>query len=379
MNRAVRSSKMISFESDYIAGAHPEVLKRLVETNMESLSGYGTDRYCESAKEKIRKACELPEAQVEFLVGGTQTNSVIISTMLADYEGVIAAKTGHISTHEAGAIEYTGHEVLELPQEDGKIRAEDLERFLRDFYADGNHEHMTFPGMVYISHPTEYGTLYSRQEMESISAICREFQIPLFLDGARLGYGLMSRDTDLSLPEIARLCDVFYIGGTKVGALCGEAVVFTKNNRPKHFITSVKKRGALLAKGRLLGIQFDALFTDDLYFRISAHAIEMAEQMKKLFKEAGLTFYLESPTNQQFVILENGQMKKLSESIAFSFWEKYDEEHTVVRFATSWSTTDEDMEALGEALKRDNQKQDFLQEVKHEIRLIDSDLRRNDI
>ena len=349
---------MISFESDYIAGAHPEVLKRLVETNMESLSGYGTDRYCESAKEKIRKACELPEAQVEFLVGGTQTNSVIISTMLADYEGVIAAKTGHISTHEAGAIEYTGHEVLELPQEDGKIRAEDLERFLRDFYADGNHEHMTFPGMVYISHPTEYGTLYSRQEMESISAICREFQIPLFLDGARLGYGLMSRDTDLSLPEIARLCDVFYIGGTKVGALCGEAVVFTKNNRPKHFMTSVKKRGALLAKGRLLGIQFDALFTDDLYLHISAHAIEMAEQMKKLFKEAGLTFYLESPTNQQFVILENGQMEKLSESIAFSFWEKYDEEHTVVRFATSWSTTDEDMEVLGEALKRDNQKRD---------------------
>ena len=337
---------MVSFESDYIAGAHPEVLKRLVETNMESLSGYGTDRYCESAKEKIRKVCGLPEAQVEFLVGGTQTNSVIISTMLADYEGVIAAKTGHISTHEAGAIEYTGHEVLELPQKGGKIRAEDLRRYLEDFYADGNHEHMVFPGMVYISHPTEYGTLYTKAEMEEIAEICRSYTIPLFLDGARLGYGIMSRETDLALPDIARLCDVFYIGGTKVGALCGEAVVFTKNNKPPHFITSVKRRGALLAKGRLLGIQFDALFSDDLYNRIGRYAIDMAEKLKEILHRHEIPFFLESPTNQQFVILENRQMERLGKEVAFSFWEKYDETHTVVRLATSWSTTEEDLEAL---------------------------------
>ena len=342
---------MVSFESDYIAGAHPEILRRLTETNLEPLSGYGTDAYCESAREKIRKAVGMKNAEVEFLTGGTQTNAVVISTMLSDYEGVIAARTGHISTHEAGAIEYTGHEVLEIPQKDGKIPAEELERFLADYYADQNHEHMTFPGMVYLSHPTEYGTLYSKAEMEAVSKICHEHRIPLFLDGARLGYGLMSHDTDLTLPEIARLCDVFYIGGTKVGALCGEAVVFTRGNRPKHFMTSVKKRGALLAKGRLLGIQFDTLFTDDLYFRISRHAIDMAEKLKEIFRAYGLRMYLDSPTNQQFVILENGMMNRLREKIAFSFWEKRDEDHTVVRFATSWSTTEDDLAALESALQ----------------------------
>ncbi len=342
---------MVSFESDYIAGAHPEVLRRLTESNLESLPGYGSDRYCDSAKEKIRQACGMEGAEVEFLVGGTQTNAVIISTMLADYEGVVAAKTGHVSTHEAGAIEYTGHEVLEIPQENGKISADTLRGFLAAFFADANHEHMTFPGMVYLSHPTEYGTLYSRAELEAISRVCREYSIPLFMDGARLGYGLMSRDADLTLPEIARLCDVFYIGGTKVGALCGEAVVFPRGNRPKHFLTSVKKRGALLAKGRLLGVQFDALFTDDLYFRISRHAIEMAEKMKELFVRYGLSFYLDSPTNQQFVILEDARMEAMKKRVAFSFWEKADATHTVVRFATGWSTTDQDLETLETALK----------------------------
>lgn len=269
---------MLSFESDYIAGAHPEILKRLTETNLESLSGYGNDIYCASAKEKIKKACECPEAEVEFLVGGTQTNAVVIASMLKDYEGVVAAYTGHVSVHEAGAIEYTGNKVLEIPQEDGKIQAPVLKKYIQDYYADGNYEHMVFPGMVYISHPTEYGTLYTKKEMREIADVCHEFKIPLFLDGARLGYGLMSLDTDLTLPDIARLCDVFYVGGTKVGALCGEAVVFTKKNKPLHFITSVKKRGALLAKGRLLGVQFDTLFTDDLYFKISKHAIQMAEK-----------------------------------------------------------------------------------------------------
>ena len=342
---------MISFESDYIAGAHPQILKRLMETNMESLSGYGTDPYCESAKEKIREACGCPDAEVEFLVGGTQANAVIISTMLRDYEGVVAAETGHVSTHEAGAIEYTGHEVLTVEQTDGKIRPVVLRKYLEDFYADANHEHMVFPGMVYISYPTEYGTLYTRKELTELSGICRDYQIPLFLDGARLGYGLMSRECDLTLEGIADLTDVFYIGGTKVGALCGEAVVFTKKNRPCHFMNSVKKRGALLAKGRLLGIQFDTLFSDDLYFTISRHAILMAEELKDIFKEAGLPFYLESPTNQQFIILEDRRMEKLKEHVKFGFWEKYDADHTVVRFATSWSTTKEDLCVLRQAIQ----------------------------
>lgn len=342
---------MVSFESDYIAGAHPEVLKRLSETNLESLTGYGADHYCESARNKIRSLIGMPDAEIEFLVGGTQTNAVAISTMLADYEGVIAAGTGHVSTHEAGAIEYTGHEVLELQQKNGKIEPEALRQYLSDFYADENYEHMTIPGMVYISHPTEYGTLYSKEELERIHAICRQYSIPLFLDGARLGYGLMSKHTDVTISDIAQLCDVFYIGGTKVGALCGEAVVFTKRNKPKHFMTSVKRRGALLAKGRLLGIQFDTLFTDRLYFDISAHAIDMAEKMKRLFISHGLSLYIDSPTNQQFVVLEKGRLEKLQQRVAFSFWEKLDQSHTVVRFATSWSTTEEDLAALEEALR----------------------------
>lgn len=344
---------MVSFESDYIAGAHLQILKRLTETNMEVLAGYGADPYCKSAREKIRNACECPDAEVEFLVGGTQTNSVVISTMLHDYEGVIAAETGHINTHEAGAIEFTGHKVLAIPHNSGKIEPDVLKKYVEDFYADGNHEHMVFPGMVYLSYPTEYGTLYTRKELSEISKICRSYHIPLFIDGARLGYGLMSKENELSLPDIAKLADVFYIGGTKVGALCGEAVVFTKKNKPCHFISSVKKRGALLAKGRLLGVQFDTLFTDNLYFKISRHANEMAEELKRIFHEKGMKFYLESPTNQQFVIMENHQMERLKERVGFSFWEKYDDTHTVVRFATSWSTTKEDLEILGELLDFD--------------------------
>lgn len=337
---------MISFESDYIQGAHEKIMLKLMETNMEQLSGYGNDKYCEQAKVKIVKACDCLEAQVYFLVGGTQTNSLIISTMLAKYEGVVAAETGHVSLHEAGAIENTGHKVITIPQKLGKISAEDLKNCLKGFYEDGNHEHMVFPGMAYISHPTEYGTLYTKQELIDISAVCKEYHIPLFIDGARLGYGLMSRQTDVSLADIAKYSDVFYIGGTKVGALCGEAVVFTKNNMPKHFVTLVKQHGALLAKGRLLGIQFDTLFTDDLYYEISKHAIDMAEELKELFKEKGYEFYIDSPTNQQFIILENKKMTELEKEVKFSFWEKYDEEHTVVRFATSWATTKEDIEQL---------------------------------
>ena len=341
---------MISFASDYIAGAHPQVLKRLVETNLEPLPGYGEDIYCARAKEKIRAACGCPGAQVEFLTGGTQTNQLVISTLLREHEGVVAAKTGHVSTHEAGAIEYSGYKVLELPQRDGKLDAAEVERYIRDFYADENHEHIVFPGMVYISHPTEYGTLYSREELAALSRVCRESKIPLFLDGARLGYGLMSQETDVALTDIAALCDVFYIGGTKVGALCGEAVVFTRSNRPPHFTNAVKKRGALLAKGRLLGVQFDALFTDGLYFELSRHAIEMAEKLKALLHEKNVEFYLESPTNQQFVILDNKKVEMLREQVSFSFWEKYGPDRTVVRFATSWFTTEEDLDFLRSVL-----------------------------
>ena len=336
---------MISFENDYIQGAHPEVLKRLTETNLEPLSGYGADPYCESAREKIRRECGCPEAEIHFLVGGTQTNAVVIDAMLKGYEGVAAADTGHVAVHEAGAVEYTGHKVLTIPHHSGKIDPGELKEYQEGFYQDANHEHMVFPGMVYLSHPTELGTLYSRKELEEISHICREYEIPLFLDGARLGYGLMSSDTDVTLQDVAQLCDVFYIGGTKVGALCGEAVVFPEK-APRHFLTSVKQHGALLAKGRLLGIQFDTLFTDNLYFDISRHAIERAEELKRVLQEKGCTFAWESPTNQQFVILEDSTVRRLKEHVVFSFWEKADETHTVVRFVTSWATRKEEIEEL---------------------------------
>lgn len=248
---------MLYFENDYCEGAHEAILKRLLETNMEKVPGYGQDPYCDQAKEKIKAACGCTDGEVYFLVGGTQTNAVVIASMLNRYEGVLSAVTGHVNAHEAGAIEFTGHKVLPLPQKDGKISAADLKNYLETYYADGSYDHMVFPGMVYISHPTEYGTLYTRQELEDISGVCRKYEIPLFLDGARLGYGLVAY-TDVTLKDIAKYTDVFYIGGTKVGALCGEAVVFPKKT-PKHFFTMIKQQGALLAKGRLLGIQFDAL------------------------------------------------------------------------------------------------------------------------
>ncbi len=341
---------MLSFASDYIMGAHPAILRRLSETNFEPQPGYGSDRYCESAKEKIKAACGCPEGDVWFLTGGTQANAVVISSMLPRHEGVIAAETGHIGFHEAGAIEYTGHKVFLLPQHEGKLRADEVKSFIEGFYADANHDHMVPPGMVYLSHPTEYGTLYTKAELTAIAEVCRAYHIPLFMDGARLGYGLMSRQTDLSLPEIAELCDVFYIGGTKVGALCGEAVVFTKKNTPPHFLTLIKQQGALIAKGRLLGLQFDTLFTDDLYFKISKQAIDTAELLKEALREKNYTFYIDSPTNQQFVLITNEKYEKLKEQVSVGFWEKPDDKHTVVRFATSWATTEADIEALKQFL-----------------------------
>lgn len=337
---------MITFESDYTEGAHIKILEKLVETNMEPLSGYGEDKYCFSAKEKIKEACECPNAEVFFLVGGTQTNKTVIGTVLDSYEGVIACDSGHISTHEAGAIENTGHKVLTVKGENGKIVPSALSDYLEAFYGDDNYEHTVFPGMVYISHPTEYGTLYSLSELTKLSEVCKKYELPLYLDGARLGYALESSGTDVKLSDIARLTDVFYIGGTKVGALCGEAVVFTHQNAPRHFFTSIKQNGALLAKGRLLGVQFDTLFTDGLYSQISRHAIKMADMMREIFKKKGYTFFIPTVTNQIFVILENSKMQELKKSVSFGFWEKYDDNHTVVRFASSWATTSENVELL---------------------------------
>ena len=341
---------MLFFENDYARGAHEKIMERLLATNREATTGYGTDDYCKEAKEKIKKACNCPEAEVFLLVGGTQTNQIVIDTVLHDVEGVVAATTGHVSVHEAGAIEYTGHKVLTLPSSDGKIKAEDLQELMESFLQDESHEHMVYPGMVYISHPTEFGTLYSKKELEQIREVCNQYKLPLYLDGARLAYGLMSKQADVTMEDIARLCDVFYIGGTKAGALFGEAVVFTKNNAPKYFFTSIKQHGALLAKGRLLGLQFDTLFSDDLYFEIGKHAIDFAEKMKEIFVEKGYEFYMDSPTNQQFIILENEKMNALKNKVQFTVWGPYNEEKTIVRFVTDWATTDEDLEKLREIL-----------------------------
>ena len=340
---------MILFRCDYAEGAHPEILKRLAETNFEQLDGYGFDPYTESARRKILEACACPGGEVYFLVGGTQTNATVIAALLRSYEGAVAVQTGHINVHEAGAVEYTGHKVMTLPQHQGKMDAGELEAFLAACDADVNKDHMVWPGLVYISLPTEYGTLYSRAELAELHAIAHQHGLPLFIDGARLGYALASPACDYTLSDLKDLCDVFYIGGTKVGALCGEAVVFPKQ-APRHFFTTVKQHGALLAKGRLLGVQFDTLFTDNLYGRIASNAIDRAQDMIAVLKEKGIPFFLETPTNQQFVILENRQLEALSTQVGFDIWEPCDAHHTVVRFATSWATTPEQIQRLREIL-----------------------------
>lgn len=337
---------MLYFENDYSEGAHPKILQRLMDTNMEHLSGYGSDRYTDLAKNKIRDLCKCPEAEIYFLVGGTQTNQTVIDSVLRSFEGVIAAETGHVSVHEAGAIEFTGHKVLTLPQHDGKLCARELEAYMETFLGDDSHEHMVFPGMVYISHPTEYGTLYTKDELKELSQVCRHFKLPLYIDGARLITGLACPENELSLPDIADLCDVFYIGGTKAGTLCGEAVVFTKNNTPAHFLTQIKQHGALLAKGRLCGVQFDALFTDELYKETGRNAIETAALLREGLRKKGYTFYNSSPTNQLFLVMENSRLEELKNHVVYSFWEKADDTHTVIRFATSWATSREDVEKL---------------------------------
>ncbi len=339
-----------SFSSDYMEGTHPRILQRLAETNLVQSAGYGADEFSESAREKIRAACHAPEADVFFLVGGTQTNAVMIDAFLASYQGVAAADSGHISVHEAGAIEFGGHKVLTLPNHEGKISAEDLEKLLKDFREDESHEHMVMPGMVYISQPTEFGTLYSLEELKKISAVCRAEQIPLYLDGARLAYALSCPENDVTLPDLAAACDAFYIGGTKCGALFGEAVVIPEHNRIPHLFTMIKQHGALLAKGRIAGLQFDTLFTGDLYDRIGSTAIEAADRIRRALEEKGYTFAFRSPTNQIFILLEKTKAQALAEKVELGFWENADDAHVVMRIATSWATRPEDVDYLIECL-----------------------------
>ena len=344
-------TERLFFACDYMEGAHPAIMQRLMETNLVKTAGYGLDEYCDSAKEKIRAACGAPDAEVHFLVGGTQTNATVIDALLKSYQGVVAAETGHISTHEAGAIEFGGHKIMTLPHNNGKIDAAHVRAMLEGYYNDGNHDHMVMPGMIYVSHPTEYGTLYSRAELEAISSVCREYHIPLYLDGARLAYALTCPQNDITLADLASLCDVFYIGGTKCGALFGEAVVIPRPGLIPHFFTIIKQHGALLAKGRLLGIQFDALFTDGLYAHIGDIAIKAADRIRYALAENGYQLCFDSPTNQVFCILEDSVIERLAEHAEFSFWEKYDDTHTVIRFATSWATSMEDTDKLCSLLK----------------------------
>lgn len=340
-----------SFESDYNNGCLPEILRRLSETNDEKSSGYGFDPYTERAKDRIRKACDMTEAEVHFLVGGTQTNATAIDSLLQGCEGVLSVDTGHINVHESGAVEAFGHKVLVLPGiAGGKMAASQINDYMRKFLADETYPHMVQPGMVYITLPTELGALYSRKELADIYTVCQQYGLRLYVDGARLGYGLMAEGNDIDLPFLAHHCDVFYIGGTKVGALLGEALVYTNTRAPKYIFTIIKRHGALLAKGRVLGLQFDTLFTDDLYFRVSRHAIDMAQALRKVFAKHGLSLGIDSPTNQQFVILSKEQKQRLAEEIAFEIWEPLPNDRLLCRFVTCWATTEADIAALDEAL-----------------------------
>ncbi len=337
---------MIYFDSDYMAGAHPEVLQRLVDTNLEHTVGYGCDHYTENAVRLIREACGAPHAQVFLLVGGTQTNATVIDGILARHEGVLAPESAHINVHEAGAIEATGHKVLTLPQHQGKVWAEEVEHYINEFYRDETFLHMVAPGMLYISFPTEYGTIYTLNELEALSQVCHDAQIPLYIDGARLGYGLAADECDVTLKDIARLTDVFYIGGTKMGAMMGEAVVVTNPALLKNMTPLMKQHGALLAKGRLLGLQFEALFTDDLYMRIGRYAVDLAMELKEEFTTRGYETVVDSPTNQQFFRLPNNLIDRLRQHASFELWGPQGETHSIVRFVTSWSTTYNDINHL---------------------------------
>lgn len=342
---------MIQFQCDYNEGAHPRILERLIQTNLEQTVGYGEDHYCESARNMIREVCGRADADVHFLVGGTQANATVISSVLRPYQGVVCAHTGHINVHETGAIEHGGHKVLAIHSKNGKLDADDLLKCIQDHYSEDGPEHTVQPGMVYISFSTETGTIYSLSEIRAIRQVCTRYGLPLFIDGARLGYGLASEGCDVTLNDIADLADVFYIGGTKQGALFGEAVVITDEGLKKDFRYFIKQNGGMLAKGRLLGIQFQALFEDGLYFQLSEHAVSLALKIRDAFKAKGYPFIAESPSNQQFPILPDEVLEKLGKDFLFSVWQKVDESHTAVRFCTSWATRPEAVEKLLNAIE----------------------------
>lgn len=337
---------MIHFNCDYHEGAHPAIMERMMATNMEQTVGYGEDGHCANARLLIKKAVGDENADVHFLVGGTQTNTTVIAAALRPYQGVLTAVSGHINCHETGAIESTGHKVIGLPSDNGKLTAKQVHDYYVWHKTNESYEHIVMPKMVYISNPTEYGTLYTKDELEAISKVCREDGLYLFLDGARLGYGLMSEENDLTLQDIHRLCDIFYIGGTKCGALFGEAVVIRNDELKKDFRFMLKQRGGMLAKGRLLGIQFETLFENNLYFDICRHAITQAMRIKKVFEDKHIPFVIESPTNQQFPILEDSLIKKIGEKYGYEEDQRIDETHSSIRFCTSWATKTENVDAL---------------------------------
>ncbi len=343
---------MIYFNCDYNEGAHPAILEMLEKTNWEQTIGYGMDPYCEKARELIRRECRAPEADVHFLVGGTQTNTTAVSSVLRPHQGVISAESGHIQAHETGAIEACGHRVITVPSKDGKITAEQIHRIWTGHWEDSNHEHMVQPKMVYLSHPTESGTLYSLEELKAVSNICRACGMYLYLDGARLGYGICARDSTVSLPDISRLCDIFYIGGTKQGALFGEALVITNTDLKPDFRYFIKQKGGMLAKGRLLGLQFIALFEDGIYYQIAEHADRMADCIREACVRKGIPFLFETKANQLFSVLTHSQVKKLEKEFVLSLWEKLEGDRYGMRICTSWATTEEQVQALTVAIDK---------------------------
>ena len=344
--RAGREEHMVLFNSDYLEGAHPRILKRLANTNMVQTPGYGEDEYCEQARATIRGLCDAPDADVHFLVGGTQTNATVLSAVLRPYQGVISADTGHIAVHETGAIEALGHKVIALPNRNGKVDAGQVSECCRLHFSDESHEHMVMPAALYISNPTEVGTLYSRDELQALRAVCDRWNLILFMDGARLGYGLASPENTLDLPFIARTCDVFYIGGTKQGLLFGEAVVIRNNVLKRDFRYLIKQKGGMLAKGRLLGLQFDEMLKDGLYMELSQYAIGLAMRLKDALKELNIPVLVDSPTNQQFPILPDVVLSILKQKYGYATIQRVDPEHTAVRFCTSWATREIDVDGL---------------------------------
>lgn len=339
-------NKKLPFLSDYMYACHPLILKRLAETAETPYFGYGDDEVCTSAKEKIRSFLHSPDAEIFFLIGGTPTNVIAIDALIPPYQGVLAADSGHISVREAGAVEATGHKIVTLPPSNGKIMVQTVQDYLKAFYADETWQHGVEPGMLYITHPTETGTLYTLAELTELSNICHDNHLKLYLDGARLGYGLAATKNDITLPDIARLCDAFYIGGTKIGALMGEALVFPKPNTVNHLFQQVKRHNNLLAKGWLLGLQFETLFTDDLYLNIARHGILMAERLKKGVLDKGIKLFADSSTNQQFIILTVKEYHRLRENVDCEIWQELPDQQVAIRLCTSWHTTEEQVDRL---------------------------------